>query len=937
MPHLKSETCDLTHYYNPFVLMIRKHILLLGNQRLIPDPIFGVLKHQGYRLTIQWVENTVSVDALIPSDNRFDIILCQVLEPEKMNYDLLTHSRVREKIPVVFFTPEPYQRLFIDLVKHGAWDCVRLDDTLLSRLPEILDQAQNEWRAARNQKDLLALQKSPELKYRLLTQYVRDFIWEYDLENDRYGFVSETIKEFLGYNADEFSQMALLEVVHKSSLPALEEKGQELIRSLERHADPESLVVELEVMFVHKNGQTRWGAVRCFPVTGKNLKMTGLSGTVRDISGQKEAEQELKIQEAYFETLIREAPMAIVILDNADKVCQVNNQIVRLFEFPEHECIGKPVNELIVPDDRKDEGYMLTLKASEGGYINHETRRQTKSGRIIDVQILGKPVVLQQSQLGVFGIYLDISQRKGFEKQLRSLSERLLLATKMASIGIWDYDVSRKAMVWNAEMHQLHGLQKNGQKVPLEEVWRSVLVSEEANILDFLFDPPEFDLDTIEKVYRIRLKDGNIRHIRMFASVHFDSEQKPTRIVGCCFDITNEIKNAELSQKMEIATKVTHIKEQFLANMSHEIRSPLTGVLGMVDLLLKTRLDKRQQYYAEIIKKSSDGLLNIVNDILDISKIEAGRMKIRPKVYNLKESAYSLFGLFRAVASQKGLSFTHKYDPSLPEYVCADENRIAQIVTNLISNAIKFTQEGFVRLHYTKTGQTHDLITVRVDVEDSGIGISEQDQSGLFEMFSQLDNTDTRTYEGTGLGLSISRKLADLMDARIELDSMPGKGSTFSFVFDTPRVDHHEIGTKQPEKSTSHESNSDINCHVLLAEDQKTNQMVISLMLKNIGCTVDFAANGLEAIEKIHKNSYDVVFMDIQMPVMDGLTAVKKIREEQTDRNLPVIIGLSAKAMEGDAEYYIAQGMDDYLTKPVDTKLLRQSLIKWRNKSGRYN
>jgi PAS domain S-box-containing protein len=856
-----------------------------------------------------------------------DLIICSWSLIKEKEAQLLQNPQIKDKIPVIILSTLSARSAEKSILKAGAFDYYAKSPEVFHLLPEISRRAIREWEniIIRKTTEIQLLQA--QSKYQLVTENINDVIWEIDVEFNRYLFISDSVAWFLGYEPSEFLKKDFNDRIHKNSIDDITLLKNSIASQLEKGKDPRSILIDLEVKFLHKDGSIRWGNMRGFLVANDKNEVLAICGITRNITRQKIAEKQLQIQETFFQTLIEQAPLAIVILDNNDFIQQVNDQFLELFGYSKKECVGAHINLLIVPEELKQEGSYLSKVVADGEYVSTETVRRHKSGNLIDVQIQGKMVSLNDSNLGVFGIYQDISKRKEYEKRLQKLSERLLLATSSASIGIWDYDLKTKKLVWESEMFILHGIGKQAI-ANLKEAWENVVVDEDRGNLGFLFNQQLQAKENFETVYRIFSDEGKIKHMRLFASVFFDENDKPSRIVGCCWDITNEIENAELNKKIEISAKVANIKQQFLANMSHEIRSPMTGILGMIDLLMRTPLNDQQKFYVETIRKSSDGLHHIVNDILDLSKIEAGKMVIKPVLHNLRDSGNAIFSLFRALAEQKGLKLSLHFDPDLPEKIYADENRISQILSNLTSNAIKFTHKGEVKLSYSKINEDDSYVSLKISVSDTGIGISESDRNKLFSIFSQLDNSDTRNYEGAGLGLSISDKLASLMNARIDVESEPGKGSTFSLILKCAKregklpADDRFVKPEPVQKD-------DLGFNVLLVEDKATNQMVISLMLNEIGCQVDLAVNGKEALEKLDIHKHDFVFMDIQMPVMDGLKASEEIRKMYDKRELPPIIGLSAKAMEGDAEFYISRGMDDYLTKPVTSEILKKCMLKW--------
>jgi CheY-like chemotaxis protein len=349
----------------------------------------------------------------------------------------------------------------------------------------------------------------------------------------------------------------------------------------------------------------------------------------------------------------------------------------------------------------------------------------------------------------------------------------------------------------------------------------------------------------------------------------------------------------------------------------------MNGILGCVSLLLDTPLRTQQHEYAHTIRSSAESLLTILNDVLDYSKIEAGRLTIEETVFDLRATCEDIHRLLLQPAAQRGLELQLQYDPQVPQFITGDPVRIRQIVVNLASNAVKFTDRGSVRIEVSRPDSSH----LRVSVIDTGIGISPEQQAKLFKRFTQADSSTTRRYGGTGLGLAISKQLVELMRGQIEVSSTPGQGSTFSFVL--PLLETAQQRPPVVPKPAARVATA--SRRILVVEDNLVNQRVAQHMLLRLGHAVDLAQNGREALERLSTDQYDLVLMDCQMPEMDGLEATTHIRRPDSavlDHEIP-IIAMTANAFDEDRERCLAAGMNDFLSKPVHRPTLEGMIEKW--------
>ena len=449
------------------------------------------------------------------------------------------------------------------------------------------------------------------------------------------------------------------------------------------------------------------------------------------------------------------------------------------------------------------------------------------------------------------------------------------------------------------------------------------------NVLDEVKAAIDFDLDFFKhKPYRIVTKSGTVKWVLDYTVTQKDAMGNITHFIGYITDITEQKSiEKELIIAKELADKANRSKSEFLANMSHEIRTPLNGVIGLTNLALNTDLTPQQREYLDKSVNSSKALLSIINDILDYSKIEAQKMTLELVKFRLNKIFENISDLFSYKATEKGLYLNFEISDDVENNLIGDPLRLTQVLNNLVGNAIKFTESGGVSLSVKAMKKDHQKVKLMFSVKDSGIGLTQEQQKNIFQAFSQADASNSRKYGGTGLGLVISKQLVEMMGGEIWVDSQSGVGSEFIFTTSLSYF-QSESSVETIEEKTPIKEESNLTGKILLVEDNEINQLVALENIKRFGLDVDVAENGLIACEKVKEKNYNLVFMDLQMPVMDGFEATKKIREFNT--TIP-IIALSAAVMQSDKELTAQAGMNEHIAKPIDVTELKNIIIKYLN------
>jgi len=431
--------------------------------------------------------------------------------------------------------------------------------------------------------------------------------------------------------------------------------------------------------------------------------------------------------------------------------------------------------------------------------------------------------------------------------------------------------------------------------------------------------------------YRFRKKNGQYIWFETNTRVLRNPDNKKiVELVSVSRDITEQINTYNLIKEKEAAELANKAKSEFLANMSHEIRNPMGAIIGMTNTLLKSKLTADQIKYINSIKISSSNLMNLINDILDFSKIEAKHIEINSMDFNLKELVEEIVFMFESQAHEKNIKISYTIDDDVHTDLTGDSLKLKQILTNLINNAIKFTEKGEVKVAVEQTNNSTNATGIKITVSDTGIGIKEEDYGKLFKLFTQIDSTPSKKYAGTGLGLTIVKRLVELLSGSIDYTSEYGKGTSFIVTIPFNKSAKATLTYEDLWQETKPDAELN-NIKILLAEDDAINQLYLKSFLQSFNCEVDTAYNGEQALEKFKKNSYDIILMDGQMPKLDGFETTRLIRsmEKENKSQTTPIIAITGYAITGDKDRFLSSGMDDYITKPINENKLIEIIKKY--------
>lgn len=724
---------------------------------------------------------------------------------------------------------------------------------------------------------------------------------------------NEAAEQLFGHAVDDVLGRPMAELIIPPDLRGAHHGGLErFVKTGEKRV----IGSRVEVPALHATGKTIWVELTVAPVPfeGKHY----FTAYIRDITQRREQEEALKESENRYSELFQNSVDAIIIHDLDGRIHDVNAQAVSLLGRSVEELLETPLPHLH-PESDHPKAKRAIHEVKETGRTRMEISFVHSSGRIIPTEINARRFE-NGSEVLVQGIVRDQTEQAQAQAERERYQRLLSSAESIAQLGSWMWDLDTGEILWSKTTYDIFGMDPDVQ-VTIDS-YTACIHPDDLQLLRKKISHAALTGEGYEIEYRIIRPDGGEVIVRSQAEAEREREggNQTRRLLGTIQDIT-DMRRAQdaLEAARDAAEAANRAKTAFLANMSHEMRTPLNGVIGSLSLMEAKSLDREDRNHLGRARRSAESAVTLVNDLMDISRIEAGEIMIEPALFAPSDLLQQTQDMFSSNAQFKGVELKVSGDENMP-VVLGDAGRIRQVIFNLVGNALKFTDEGGVEVSIETRG-SGAYIQLHVEVTDTGPGVPEHMLKSLFERFQQADVSKSRMHGGVGLGLAISRELVLAMGGDINLENRPQGGARawFSIPLLPGKADLKD------DKPTAEPSDV-LNGHVLLAEDSATNAAVATAMLERFGLTSDLAQNGAEAVSMALSGTYDLILMDMAMPVKDGLDATRELRAAGYEGP---IIALTAHAMPESRDEALEAGVSAYITKPLNMGLLKQALTKW--------
>lgn len=668
-----------------------------------------------------------------------------------------------------------------------------------------------------------------------------------------------------------------------------------------------------ELIQYRKDGSCYWAKTKGQPVKSKDGNLSYFA-IIEDISLEKEKEEQLRV----LSSIAEENTHGVIIADRDGSVQWANKSFEKMSGYSLQELMGqKPGDILHGPETDKATASYISNQIKKGEPFVCEILNYHKNGTDYWIRLQGQALKDKDGNVTkLFAIEEDITEEKKLAKKIKDIESKFKLALDKIGDNVWEYDLRTRKIQFLQQRKSFSGFEITSDR-SLEMIWADIIYKPDLPIIEEArrrYVDGESDSQTLE--YRVVDANGDIRWVMDRGVVlEKNADNKPVLVIGAHTDITN-LKNIEeqLLIAKDAAEASRKTKEIFLANMSHEIRTPMNAIIGMATQLKKAKLDAQQQLQLDTINTAAQNLLVIINDILDLSKLEAGKLALEKIGFKPGLVIERSMQVMEHKAEEKGLAFTNSFiDPQLSQVLVGDPYRLNQVILNLLSNAIKFTEKGNIDISCRVIKQTPANQQIEIIVQDTGIGMAPEYVNNLFQKFSQEDNSVARKFGGTGLGMSIIREIVDLMGGNIRVDSRKGEGTLVSITLTFKKGNEKDLPGKNTELYNTEMLQGK---KVLIVDDNEMNRLVAATILKSYNVAVAEADSGPNAIELMRNQTFDMVLMDIQMPGMNGYEAASIIRKE-ISKEIP-LVALTANAISGEQQKCLDAGMDDYISKPFD-------------------